>query len=284
VSGTHVYADNGFYTVTVCVTDDNGGVGCDTLLMTVRNVAPTVGPISAPADPVLFESAIVASAAFSDPGVHDTHTALFDWGDGTASAGTVTEANGSGSVSGIHDYTTPGVYTITLTLTDKDGGAGQVLYQYVVVYDPDGGFVTGGGWIWSPAGANAADPALEGKASFGFVAKYKKGANVPDGNTQFQFKAGGLNFQSSSYEWLVIAGAQAKFKGVGTLNDAGEYGFLLTAEDGQVNGGGGTDTFRIKIWDIETGSIVYDNQIGDTDAAAATTELGGGSIVIHKAK
>ncbi|HUG16876.1 MAG TPA: hypothetical protein VMM78_17850, partial [Thermomicrobiales bacterium] len=60
------------------------------------------------------------------------------------------------------------------------------------------------------------------------------------------------------------------------------YGFMLTAIDGQVNGGGGTDTFRIKIWDLATGDIVYDNQLGDSDDADATTKLGGGSIVIHK--
>ena len=39
--------------------------------------------------------------------------------------------------------------------------------------------------------------------------------------------------------------------------------------------------FRIKIWDIATGSIIHDNQPGDDDVAGVTTELGGGSIAIH---
>lgn len=43
------------------------------------------------------------------------------------------------------------------------------------VYDPDGGFVTGGGWIYSPPSSLSLDPSAEGRASFGFVAKYKKG-------------------------------------------------------------------------------------------------------------
>lgn len=43
--------------------------------------------------------------------------------------------------------------------------------------------MTGGGRIHSPEGACAPDPALTGKATFGFV--YKKGANIPMGNTQF---------------------------------------------------------------------------------------------------
>ena len=41
-----------------------------------------------------------------------------------------------------------------------------------------------------------------GKATFGFVSKYLKGANVPSGNTAFQFTAGSLNFKSTGYEWL----------------------------------------------------------------------------------
>lgn len=279
---SHVYADNGTYPVTVVVSDDKGGVGQDSLTVIVNNVAPTVGVITIPAEPAAIDTVIAVSAPFTDPGTLDTHTALVEWGDGTISAGVVTEANGSGSVTGSHAYTTPGVYTVTMTVTDNDGGAGEAIYQYIVVYDPNGGFVTGGGWINSPAGAYVADPTLTGKASFGFVAKYKKGQSTPDGNTQFQFQAAGLRFHSTSYEWLVIAGARAQFKGAGTIDGGGNYGFLLTAIDGQLNGGGGTDRFRIKIWDAATGAIVYDNQMNADDDGDATTALGGGSIVIHK--
>ena len=157
--------------------------------------------------------------------------------------------------------------------------------KYVVVYDPLGGFVTGGGWINSPAGADAPEPKLVGKATFGFVAKYQKGAKVPTGNTEFQFKAGDLNFKSTAYQWLVVAGAKAQFKGWGTINGRGNYAFILTAIDGQVNGGGGADRFRIKIWDEGSGVKVYDNQDGTDDTAGLAgngTLLQGGSIVIHK--
>ena len=152
----------------------------------------------------------------------------------------------------------------------------------VAIYDPNAGFVTGGGWIDSPPSAYVTNPGLTGKANFGFVSKYKKGANVPDGNTEFQFHAGNLNFKSSVYEWLVVAGARAQFKGTGTINGSGNYGFLLTAIDGQINGGGGSDKFRIKIWDKNNGdAVVYDNQIGNLDTADPTTLLGGGSINIQ---
>ncbi|HXG92271.1 MAG TPA: hypothetical protein VNN73_07870 [Blastocatellia bacterium] len=153
----------------------------------------------------------------------------------------------------------------------------------LAVYDPGSGFVTGGGWINSPAGAFKAKPELSGRATFGFVSKYQKGATIPTGETEFQFRVANFNFQSSSYDWLVIAGARAQYKGMGTVNGAGNYGFMLTAIDGQVSGGGGFDKFRMKIWDKNNGdAIIYDNQMGDTDNAVPTTVIGGGSIVIHK--
>jgi hypothetical protein len=195
-----------------------------------------------------------------------------NWGDEISSAGTV---NGY-FITDTHAYTIPGVYTLTLTVSDEDGGVAIEFFQYVVVYDPEGGFVTGGGWIWSPEGAYVPDPSLTGKANFGFVSKYKKGANVPTGNTEFQFKVADLNFKSTSYDWLVIAGTKAMYKGTGTINGEGEYGFMLSAIDGS------PDKFRIKIWDKATEAVVYDNQLGVADGIDPVTELGGGSIVVHK--
>jgi hypothetical protein len=60
---------------------------------------------------------------------------------------------------------------------------------------------------------------------------------------------------------------------------------MLTATDGQINGGGGVDKFRIKIWDIDSGgAVVYDNKMGQPDDSNEGTELGGGSIIIHKSR
>jgi hypothetical protein len=224
---------------------------------------------------------IEASADFSDRGTLDIHTAIWDWGDGSqcdSSVDTecpVLEANGSGSTTGSHTYAEPGVHTVRLTVTDDDEDSDESVYQFLVVYDPDGGFVTGGGWIMSPEAAYLSDPSLIGKANFGFVSKYKKGAQVPSGNTEFQFKAGDLNFHSTSYDWLVVTGSDyARFKGLGTINGETDsngqpYKFMLWAGDGE------PDTFRIKIWWEDGGieHLVYDNGMDQP--------IGGGNIVVH---
>ena len=44
VSGSHVYAEVGTFTVEVCVTDDDGGQDCDTFQVTVQAAAPTATP------------------------------------------------------------------------------------------------------------------------------------------------------------------------------------------------------------------------------------------------
>ena len=165
-------------------------------------------------------------------------------------------------------------------------GSAATSIAYLAVYDPTGGFVTGGGWINSPAGAYRANPSLTGKANFGFVSKYKKGSNIPDGNTEFQFHEGNLNFSSSSYDLgsLVITGYKAIYKGSGTINGTGNYKFMVSAVDGNISGGGGYDKFRIKIWNKTDNTIVYDNNLGKDENDIPVTLLGGGSIVIHKSK
>ncbi len=263
-------------------TDSCGDSTITSAMITIQNVPPTVSDITAPIDPLLVNSMVSVSASFTDPGTFDTHTALWNWGDGSSSDGTITESNGNGSTASTHSYTTPGIYRITLTVTDKDGGTDQSWFEYVVVYDPSAGFVTGGGWIVSPAGSYIPDPSLIGKATFGFVSKYQKGKSVPSGETQFKFHAADMDFRSTSYQWMVVAGSKAQYKGEGTINAVGLYGFMLTATDGQQNDGGGTDKFRIKIWNKVDDQIVYDNQMGADDTSDLSTVLGGGSVIVHK--
>ncbi len=273
------------YTVTVTVDDGDGGIGTATATVTVNNVAPDVGEINSPVDPIQLGTSITVDSNFTDVGTNDTHTAVWDWGDDSHDPGTITESDGSGKVIGGHTYSSAGIYQINLTVTDDDLGSNYSVSNYVVIYDPEGGFVTGGGWINSPVGAYTFDSELTGKATFGFVSKYKKGATVPTGVTQFNFQVADLNFHSDTYQWLVIAGSKAKYKGTGTINGEGNYGFMLTAIDAELTPSTDVDLFRVKIWDKDNNDeIVYDNMLGEEDTAEPTTELQGGSIKIHKAK
>jgi hypothetical protein len=187
------------------------------------------------------------------------------WFDvGAASADQVTSSSTftEGLVKGRHAYSEPGVYRAQLTVLDNFGQFDTSTYEFVVVYDPSGGHVTGGGWINSPAGAYKPDPDLAGQASFSFVSKYQTGATRPTGETGFQFQVADLNFHTDTYQWLVVNpdGSRAQFKGEGTINGAvapnGEnYQLMIWATDGS------PDTFRIKIWyEVNLSDvIVYDN-------------------------
>jgi hypothetical protein len=156
-------------------------------------------------------------------------------------------------------------FNATDTIPDEIGGNRYAWFTYINIAD---GIQVDNHQLIVPTSP-------PGKATFGFVSKYKKGADVPTGNTEFQFKDGDLNFHSTSYDWLVVTGNgsdYAKFKGTGTINGEGTYKFQIWAGDDD------PDTFRIKIWYEDGGSevVVYDNGMDQ--------EIGGGSIVVHTKK
>jgi len=285
------YFPLGITVVTFTARDASGNSAACQSTVEVVVFPPTVGPIHAPVDPVRVNTEINAWADFTDPCARLTHTATWDWGDGSVSEGRIEETSGSGTAYGSHAYSASGVYVIRLTVTSSCGLSGESEYRYVVVYNPDGGFVTGGGWIDSPAGASADYPSVTGKANLGFVAHYNKDATVPSGQVEFNFGEAGLNFHSSSLKWLVVAGARAKLEGAGTINRQGKYKFILTAIDADINPDDAfsVDRFRIRIWSDVDGAerVVYDNGLSlddEIDPVNATTQLDGGSIVIHKAE
>ena len=236
----HTYGDNGSYEVKIQITDGKDGVTDGSTIVEVANVNPSVGEITAPVSPIEVGNVVDISLTFTDPGF-DTETFTYDvdWGDGTLEVDLdpVEVVNGSkgilthGTINDSHIYSTPGVYTITVTVNDDDSGSDQSIFQYVVIFDPNGAFVTGGGWITSPEGAYKPDPSLTGKAIFAFIANYQPGTTDPNGQAEFRFQTGDLVFFSESYDWLVVAGPKAMFKGAGTINGEGEYGFLISAID-----------------------------------------------------
>ncbi|HEY0868543.1 MAG TPA: putative Ig domain-containing protein, partial [Fimbriimonas sp.] len=212
-AGTGVFAwtpeDDGLYSFTVKVTDSGGLSDEQTVHATIDNVVPAVrylGPASGyvfpVATPVLFEG------SFTDPGADSIWSAWWTFDKELPVLGdearvdllTPNSVLSPGAFAQKIEFALPGVYTATLSVQDKDGeqgtatvvdGAGS-LPAFVVVYDPDGPSVTGGGWIHSPVGAMPGNPGASGRATFGFFSRYQKGASVPTGNAEFRFRAGDL--------------------------------------------------------------------------------------------
>lgn len=244
---------------------------------------PTVGQLTGP-DLVAVNTSVSLRAPFVDVNTSDTHVAQWAWGDGATSAATVTESAGSGAATGSHVYTAAGVYSVNATVTDNSGRSGTSSSK-VVVYDPSAGFVTGSGWLLSPPGAMPSNPSAVGRADFDFVSKYKKGATVPSGDTSFIFATAQLQFASTSYDWLVVAGTKAQYKGAGTLNGVAGYKFMLTALDGAKKAA--ADRLRLRIWHYDPTTqadvVDYDNQVDASleGTAQEGTDIRGGNIMVH---
>jgi len=267
-------SDDGTYKAMLTVSD---GVAPDASADTYVIVAnlPPVLSIVTPTDGSLYavNTALSLSAPFTEAGSNDSHLCIINWDDETVldNAGVVAPATGSGTCTKTHTFTGAGVYTIQVTVTDDDDGSATKPVM-VVVYDPSAGFVTGGGSVLSPAEADLANPGASGPASFGFVSKYQKGKTAPDGNLEFQFKAGTLNFKSTSMEWLVVTGEpRAQFRGEGTINGTTVCKFEVDAWDASLEPAD-VDAFGIKIFACPGGDRYN----------LPATALTQGSIIIHK--
>ena len=123
---SHAYGHAGDYTVTVTVSDDDSGVGSDTFVAHVANVAPTITSILADPNPVDEGSPTTITALFTDPSWLDTHTATVDCGTGDLDSGpTLTEENiapdSTGDVTLVCTYGHAGTYTVKVTVTDDEG-------------------------------------------------------------------------------------------------------------------------------------------------------------------
>ena len=123
---TYTGLDDSIENLTLTVNDFGGDVTAATALtdndvatVTVLNVPPSVYPVG---DNIFEGSAATVSAAITDPGIFDTHTAKIDWDDGTAPEA-VTIAQLTSGVS--HVYGDNGTYHALVTVTDDDGGIGS---------------------------------------------------------------------------------------------------------------------------------------------------------------
>jgi hypothetical protein len=156
-SGTHVYGDNGGFTVEVCVADDDTQT-CDTTDVTVDNVDPAVtidesgttlingiptflGEIGVPLD---------APANATDPGSDDL-TFTWDWDDGQPDDVQVSLVNPPNpdpfpsptiqprnvTLTATHTYLDGCLYELRVTVVDDDAGSGFDTANVVIVGNAD---------------------------------------------------------------------------------------------------------------------------------------------------
>jgi PKD repeat protein len=155
VSGSHTYADAGWYTVTITITAPDGTTTTVTASATVQSLSSQVfaSGIDFNAAPGIaftgnvayffdgntslgwYVPAPVPAAKAGAKGAKPparkvlaavTYTASIDWGDQSTSPGTVTattwDVGGNDYVvSGTHTYATAGQYTVTITIAAPDG-------------------------------------------------------------------------------------------------------------------------------------------------------------------
>ncbi|MFQ6609900.1 MAG: PKD domain-containing protein, partial [Fidelibacterota bacterium] len=112
---THTYADNGTYNLSVTVTN-SWGTGSATGIVYISNVSPSVTVFSYPPTGTEGQS-ITFNGAGTDPGTLDVLTYTWYFGDGESAVGTTVT----------HTYVDEGTgtYTVTLLITDGQGGNGS---------------------------------------------------------------------------------------------------------------------------------------------------------------
>jgi len=147
VAGSHTYAEERSYSVTVTVQDDGGSTTAATGTANVADAALTAAPACLATSTLVYNG---PTATFTDAagpgGTLSDFTATISWGDGSSSAGTVSGPNGGPyTVSGSHPYASTGPFTITTTINDAGGSMATTSCSTLAfAFAPGGGsFVIG---------------------------------------------------------------------------------------------------------------------------------------------
>jgi hypothetical protein len=141
VSGSHAYAEEGSYPVTVSLTHEQNAP------LTVMSTAAVADPSVAGSGSFTVQAAegsdtgMVTVATFTDPGGAEAlndYSATIDWGDGQVTPGFISYDSGSGlfTVQGSNVYAEEGTYAITVTLSHDAAPDVQVMSTAFVADPP----------------------------------------------------------------------------------------------------------------------------------------------------
>jgi hypothetical protein len=135
LAGSHTYAEHGSYTLKVTVQEvDNAATAVSaTATATVADAPLSASGKGTVTTPSTAFSGAVATFTDANAGAPlSDFSAAVNWGDGHTTAGTITGAAGSYTVSASHAYAAAGSYSVTVTITDVDGSTASAQTTIVV--------------------------------------------------------------------------------------------------------------------------------------------------------
>jgi len=145
VTGTHTYAEEGSYPVSVTIVDTDNAANS----VTTHSTATVSDALLAAAgmsltSPQSFNGAVATFTDANAGAPASDFTATIDWGDATSSAGTISGSGGSYTVSGSHTYTGTGFFIVKVHIVD-DGGSTADATTTILIFAGSGGgnFVIG---------------------------------------------------------------------------------------------------------------------------------------------
>ena len=270
VSG-NMAVEAGDYPVSIVVTDPSGSSDQKEIVIRVlkenATIAYTGATLVKENDPIAL-AALVTEENDGHPGDISLAEIFFDLssviGGSVRTFGPIPVTATGDAFHQVAQDLAADIYEVTVRMDPGNG-----YYQappdvaILVVFDPDAGFTTGGGWI------------IDGgeKANFGFNVKYSKNSNQVKGQAVFHFRSNGerIRVKSNAMDWLVINGKTAIFSGKASVL-TGNHRFEITVVD---NGEPGRDDlFGLRLWSPD-GSIFHDLPL---------TPLGGGNLIVPQPK
>jgi hypothetical protein len=254
---SHSYADNGIYNVRVRIEDSSGGAD-EQFFYVYANNAPPVLSIAGnqKADEGALEPKALAGfdlGTFTDAGIYDGPWDIHvNWGDGADES---TTGDGIAPNTLPHTYANNGVYTVSVTVVDKDGDSDTGTFEVTVDN------------VAPVVSAPSDQTAVQNEyASFDLGSFTDPGADSPWSVT--------VSWGDGHSDTFSMASAGGLDPANHTYSGSGIFTATVVVDDGEASG---TNTFQVTVTRPPT--LVVEAPVGDTvysyDVAALGTVIVG---------
>ncbi len=253
VSGTHTYADEGSYSISITIADVGGSTAPASTSATIADAPLNVTPQTVTAtEAQAFTNAIVAT--FTDAGGPEAlshYTATINWGDGTATiAGTITLVGSTFRITGSHTYGDAGTYRMTITVQDV-GGASTTINPNLTVADAP-----------LSATAGSALTITEGQVLSNVVVATFTDSGGPKALTRYSATIDWGDGSTATTGVITLAGTTFSITGSHVYTQSGMYRLSVTARD--LGGASATATLAATVADasLTAGGVNIQANVG----------------------